>query len=408
MSLHDPVLEAAGALLDGMAAAIRVVSTYEGDHPAATRAGGEIARLIEACKPPFALQFVAEAAFRDKQLIPLTIERFRKVEVLGGALHNLGSQELSFDKVPGADDLVSLLRALGRGTLGPAPDLDALRLAHVSWREIPNLSWGEDPEEVDEEVYCATQVVLALMDAEGIVEAAEPVWPWGRGLSAVRRLERSIGRSAAATAHAVESAPGAWTPARRAVAVVALLGQVLRKLDVDSKLRRVAMHAGLGLALHGYGAVGGSPLPAAAESFRGGLIAMKIKTRRGVEPHRLRLFALVHQLVEGRGRPPAMLQLIALAYELESGRVGASGDALAFVDLLARARKRVTGSPLEPMLRMVLATTGVVPPGTKVVLGDGRAAVVLGPGPAGDPWRPLVLVAGSVLEAPDAVSLQGA
>jgi hypothetical protein len=405
VSLNDPTAEAAGRLIDAMAAAMKVVSTYEGDHPAARRAGQDIANAAAEAKTPFSLQFVAEAAFRNKQLIPLTIERFRKVEAVGGALHNLGQHELSFDKVPAADDMLSLLRALARGALGPAHDLDVLNLKHVSWREIPNLSWGEDPEEVDEEVYCATQVVLALMDAERILAEMDEVWPWGRGLSAVRRLERAIGRSTAATAHAMETAPGPWSPARRAVAVVALLGQVLRKLDVDSKLRRVAMHAGLGLALHGYSAQGASALPLAGEAFRERLLAMKIKTRRGVEPHRLRLFALVHQLVEGRGKPPAMLGLVALAYELEAQRIS-GGQPLAFVDLLARTRKRVSGSPMEPMLRLVLATTGVVPPGTKVELADGRAGVVLGPGPAGDPWRPLVLVEGSVQEAPQAVRLR--
>jgi hypothetical protein len=400
--------EQTGAVVDGLMGAIRAVGSYGEEHPTVSRAAEQLRADIGRAHPPLVLQFVADCAFREQRLVPMTIERYKRTEQLNMAFRNLGCHELSIEPQVPVASLVALAGALARALQGPSDELERRKLPGLSWRAIPNMAWGEDAELVDPEVFCATQSVLALLDLEMLSVAGELAWPWRRALSVVRRVERAVERSPAATGHALETAPGEWSPARRALSAAAMVARALKQLEVTPAAARVLVHAAVGLGVCGFMPRGASSWSFAGRGFLERLMAMKVRMRRGVETHRLRLFAVAQAVSDGDDASLAPARLLRAAWELEAERwPDGVQQPLALVDLLARRRRAWAGSELEPSLRVLLATTGLVPPGTRVRLADGTEGVAMGPGPSGDPWRPLVLAEGWVREAAEPVTLAG-
>ncbi len=395
-------MKATQAVLDRLFLVMRTIGGHGPSHPTSLKAATDLQQAVAEARCPLSLQFVSQAVFRDRSVVPLQLESWVRSQELGRALENLGVHELSFDDAPAAQTLVDLCVALARGAQGPSDVLESLRLPGVRWRELPQARLGVDAEVVEPEVFAAAQVTLAIAEAEEL--AARPdEWSWPGGVSVVRRLERAAVAHAGATARTIETAPGTWTPARRAISAAFQASLVLTRIGVTEFLRRSGAHATLAVAVHGYEARYGKEPDAAAQRALPPLLARPVTARSGVDPHRLRVSALVRALTrrgkEGREPPPLLAGLVRQAYELERRRCPADVTFdLTRVDLLAHAARMLgQGHRDEPWVRALIGVAGAVPPGAYVQLADGRLGVALDVDPGGDPWQPRVLIAGQVV-----------
>lgn len=365
MSEQNQHLEAAGAAMDSLFILMKTLVTYGDEHPSSTRSAEAAAWAIEAAEPPFSLQFVGGGAFRDRALIPLTVQRFLRLRGVSAALENLGVHEISFKEGIGTDELLRFGAGLAAARNARGKHLDAAQLTNVEWRAIANAAWGADGVEVDPETFVLAQIALAILDAEQVADSDPSVWPWSRAFNVIRRLEQALAEDPQSAARALEGAPGRWTPARRAVSAALTVMSVLAGLDVDSPVRRSTGHAMLALALQGYDVQRDAGLLEAADQLFRRLVNTTFSSRSGVEPHRLRVCAVIHQLAnaEEGERDSWMLamQIIHVGYEMERQRCPADVEfALSKTDCLAALVR--AGAGVHPdALRLVLGVLGTAP-----------------------------------------------
>jgi hypothetical protein len=393
--------------LDRLFLLMRQVAVFGANHPTANDAAESLQEAIDRAGPPFVLQFVRGAVFRDRVLVPLDADRFQQAANLERALSNLATHEVCVDEVPPLDAVSAFGIALARGAQGPSPALQTAKWRGLRFRELPYAQYGEEAEEVDPGVFTAAQIALAIGEAERARKDAEEYWPWAHGVSIVRRLERAIETDRDATDRAMELAPGAWTPPRRAVSAALTVMGLLTTLDLTRFARRAAAHATLALATLGYRDRDGLPLAEAAQATLTALLAAPITAHSGVDPHRLRVCTCLNALCE-RGSGGAELSLnglLVLAYEIERKRCpeGVSFN-LTRVDLMAEVVREMGQSLDATWVRALVGASGAVPVGA-YVLADGRLGVVIESAPADDPWRPRVLVGGEVVTPREPVVL---
>ena len=373
----------------------RTIRSHGTAHPLARQIASRLARSIHDAEPPFSLQFIGAAVFRDMSLIPLSIQIFKQALELSRTVRNLGVDEVTIDKVPSLQDLVRFGEALARGTASTSEALDVMTIPGMSWQPIPGARWGLEKEDVDSDLYTAAQVALAVTDAGRLTADPEGPWNWSAGLGVVRRLERALNVSPAATLRALEVQPEGWSTARRAVSTSHRLLAALENMGANQVIRRAVTHAALALAVQGYRSRSGEAVVPAAQALLPRLLSGRGFTRTGVEPHRLRVIALIHRLfpefAEQR-RTPTIMHLVLIAYELERRRCPIDTDFdLTSGDLLALA-VREAGTNYDPDFVSVLVdTAGCIPVGAHVRLADGRTGVVLLANPT-TPRLPKVLV----------------
>ena len=388
----------AGKVVDDLFRLLKSVSSYEEGHPVTVSAARSLVGSVHHASPPLSLQFVGEAVFRDYEMVPLTLARFGHVRKLTKALHMLGYHEISFEEGVAPTEAVDLGSALARGAMGSTDALDYLDLEHVNWRVIPHIQWGDEAEEVDPETFCAAQVTLALIDTESISRDPDEPWPWSVGLNVVRRMESAVSKGSHRACRAAETAPGEWSPDRRAISAALHAQRLMTEIGVSPDVTRATVHATLALCVQGFEARSGLTFAEAANRVLDRIVQVPDRGRGGVEPHRLRVCALIHRLAqagEDRARWFGPLHLIHMAYELERNRWPAELEGpLSLVDLLADAVLS-RGERFSPrLLQILVGVTGVLPPGTTVRFDDGRTGTVIGPSEGGDPWRPVVMVDG--------------
>ncbi|MBM4371167.1 MAG: hypothetical protein FJ098_05910 [Deltaproteobacteria bacterium] len=386
----------------------RTLRSHGASHPLARQVAARAGQSFHEAGLPFTLQFVGGGLFRDMALIPVSLRTYKQVVELSKTLRHLGVDELTFEQVPALSDLVRFGEALGQGAVAASDALAGVRIGGLSWRTIEGIRWGLDRENVDPEIYASAQVGLAVAEAEELVATRDGPWRWTRGLAVVRRLERGHEVSPAATRRALEVTPEGWSMARRAVCACYRTLSCLDHLGADRAIRRSGSHATLGLCVTGLGTRGGEMVVPAAEALLPRLVGTQGFTRAGVEPHRLRVNALVHRLhgqfAEQR-RSPGILHLLLLAYDLERRRCPAGTDFdLTSGDLLALASQEADRRYHGAFVRLLLTLEGQLPAGAHVRLADGRSGVVLVPNPD-DPLLPRVLVGRQVLTPVAPVSL---
>jgi len=397
-------------VVDHLYLLLRAVEMYGPAHPHPRQCAEAVAQAVAETGPPFSLQFLSGAAFLDRQLVPLDTEGFRRSRETGAALANLEAHEVSFLAIPDPDDLLPLGTALARGRAGPCDALVGLHVPAVEWREIPQASSGEEGEAVDPDVLVAVQYALALTEAEGLAADAGAPWSWAAGIAVVRRAERAAEVGAHVTSRVLETAPGPWGVARRAVVMAFHAELVLRSLGVGRSVRRAASHAALAVGLAGLGDREGRRVDEAALAALDRLVSAREASRGGVEPHRVRTCALVHALaLPARGVRLAAADLVQLLYALACVRRPRRAPVtLALVELLGLADQAAGKGLASDWLAAFRATFGPLPAGTRVRLAEGVEGVVAGPGAGGDASRPQVLVNGRLLEPGASVSvLQG-
>lgn len=394
----EEVLRVQG-LVETLFVAMRTIQAYGTEHPLSRQSTLALGQRILEMPPPFSLQFVGQALFRDRTMIPLPLRVYRLGHHLGQVLHRLHLQELVIDRTIPAGNLVEFCRALSEADAGRLDALDGLEVPGLSWRELPSARYGIEVEEVDPEVFSSAQLALAIGDAELLPTGAAP-WSFAKGLTVVRRLERAVQVSREAVGRALELVPGPWSVARRAVAACTHVLTALTSLEASGATRRVAGHAALAISWYGLSSRGGGPFQRAAGYAVERLLEAPAVARTGVEPHRAKTSALLFLAAEERlegDRPPPLLDLLRLAYEVEVRRC--PGDVrfdLTLADLLAT----VLNEPIEgcnlAWSRVLATAYGEIPPGARVLLPDGRIGLVLGDSEAGR-LRPQVLVNGAVV-----------
>jgi hypothetical protein len=405
---RTPDLLANAQVLDGLFLLMRNARTYGNEHPETRATAAEAARLASLAATPFSYQFVAGAVFRDRTLLPLPLASFRHALSVGEALAHLRAHELTFERPPTPATLATLGAALARGLAGPSDLLQELVLPGVRWREIPNARIGVDVEAVAPDVLVAAQIALALVDVESVVATRGQPWVWSTGSSVVRRVERAVEADPRAAECLIETLPVAWGLPRRVLAACIHAQGILQRLEVGLSNRRAVGHACLALAVHGFMEHEGHALEEAARRAMGAVLEAPVSARTGVEPHRLRVSALLHSLAHPGQAPtlPTPAALLRLAYELECWRCPAGLDQpLTMLDLLARASMDPGQRHQRILVRALMDVTGRIPVGSSVVLADGRPAVVVGEGHPGDPWRPEVELGGSRVIPPARVSV---
>lgn len=374
---HDELVIATKTL-QALFVLMRTVMAHGGAHPLTLDAAERVAKVF-AGESPWTLQWVRGGVFRDQVLLELSDELYWRAAALSGALEHLGVNELRFAPTPSVEAWLALGEVLAVGALGPYDGLERLRLEHISWRAIPNASWGEDAEEIDPEVFALIQLALSLRDVEALHAGSLHPWPWGAGLRLLRRLERAAETHRRAGTRALELAPEGWTVARRACSAAYQIVCVLQDARADAFLQRTCAHTVLALALHGYTERGGAPLPEAAARCTPLLEGLADTARSGAPNHHMRVAVNLHLLASAPPTSwPGPLHLCAMLYELERQRCPERVTfALTLTDLLASVAQDM--GTLHPPLwaKALIQAHDTYPPGAHVRLPDGRLGMVL-------------------------------
>lgn len=356
-------------------------------HPLPHQNAESLAEALDAVGPPYALQFVRDAVFVDRELAVLDPPNFLRARRLAASLATLGVNEIRVEYAPSPANLVAVAHAVSQGKKLPVVD-------GMIFREIQGAQAGTEAMQVDTELFASAQLLRAIVDVEAIEAARSTSWPWPQGIATVRRVERARDSDLDACLRFIDYAPGARGPARRAVSAavhgLALAGAARLSLP----LRRVVAHGAMALVL--YGDEGGPvnfrdaaarALPAMVESIGA--------TRAALDPHRMRVCAVLQSVLEGAASAHPLSLPMSLAYTLERVRgVRGVGFEHSTVDLLSWTA-RLAGVRLDARwVRALLCAYGVVPPNARVRSLEGGDGVAMGGAPEDAPRQPLVLLDG--------------
>lgn len=374
----------ARAIIDRFHVLTRNLGVHGTRHPLVHQNAEALAEALDAVGPPYAIQFVRDAVFIDRELAVLDPPSFLRARRLAEALAALRVNEVRVELTPAAASLVVVADAVARR--GPIPAVEGLVL-----REIDGAQAGTEAVQVDPELFAVAQLLRALVEIEALFSAGLEAWPWSQGISLVRRIERAAEAELDACVRFIDHAPGPRGAPRRALAA-AIHGLALgRAARLGLPLRRVIAHAALALTL--YGDEGGPVnLHDAAARAMPALLASIGATRAALDPHRLRVCAVLQSLVDG-GEAHPLASPLHLAYTLERARaVGGVGFWLLTTDLLSWAA-RLSGRRLDAAwVNALLCAYGVMPPNARVRTWEGGEGVVLGGAPEETPLQPLVLL----------------
>jgi len=386
----------------------RTIRSHGSAHPLVQQIASRLSQSVLDAEPPFDFQFVGAAVFRDLSLIPLSLQTYQQVQELARTFRNLDIDEVTFDAAPSLPDLIRFGGALAQGSAAPSEALDVIEIPDMSWRAIDGARWGLESEHLDPDIYTATQMGLAVVDTGRLATEPEEPWPWGPGLGVVRRLERAFRVSPTAMQRALEIQPEGWSVSRRAVSATSRVFTALDNLSANRAIRRAVAHTALALAVQGFRQRGGEPIVSAAQALLPRLVGGRGFTRTGIEPHRLRMAALVHRLFPkfaAQRKTPSILHLVLVAYELERRRCPEGTDFdLTSGDLMAHAVQESETRYDPGFVRVLLDTAGCIPIGAHVRLADGRTGVVLLTNPT-EPRLPKVLVDTQVVTPTKPVTL---
>jgi hypothetical protein len=391
--------------LDHAFALLRQIALEGAESSGARDAAAALADALADAQPPFALQLLPEAVMRDRAPLPLSLEAFRRAHHIVSAFERLGAQELVVSYAPAVNDLCDLGHALvgaaNKGRSARLPQIDGLTLRALT-RPKAN---GTPDEEAALDRVVGERVGAVLADADALAASASATtWPWPRARALVADLERCMLESISVTGRALELAPGAWSPARRASVAAFHVGAVLARLQVSPLTQRAGMHATFALALHGLGARGGVALGEAVRAAWPALL--DDAAPEALDPHRLRVCALVR--VAACAAPMnggLIVPLLHAAYELERQRCPADvALRLSRLDLQAWLAGALGREVDAGFGRALLGVLGLLPIGSHV-LSDGRLGVVVGTSDSGDAERPRVLVGGRIVTPEQPVAL---
>lgn len=364
---------------------LKTVMSHNATHPFSRQMASKVVDAIAETEPPWDLQFIRGGVFRDRELVQMGTGGFRRAQTIAMALAKLGFHELSVEREVDEDAWLKLCEGLAKGAVGGTDGLDGVVIDGLSWRAIPDASWGDEAEEIDPEVYAIIQLSLCRADCERIYEQirasnGQGGWPWSSGLVVMRRLERAIDADAVATARTLELTPGAWGPARRALSATIEIMRVLGKLGIHEKELRAAAHLGLVLGMLTFEPRGGRTMLEVSDELLTFLTGQFSGTKRsGLPPHHLRVSTLAHLIAQpDPSKWLPLIHLISLVHELERMRAPEDLEIdLTRADLLAIAARDM-GVRFAPVwVKALVDVHGAIPIGARVRLGSGEQGVVL-------------------------------
>lgn len=384
-------------IVEHLVGLMRAVTTHGAWNDATSQAATAAAEAVNAGGPPFALQFVAGAVFRDRQIVALSPTYAARAHELARALGNLDAHELLVERnldAEGASKLGALL-AMGLTGNGKAADLQ------VPGLRVRSLAHPEDRDGdgwIDAAVFAAQQVHTVLERAHAIDPDPAQPWPWSEGRSVITALERAVDAEPRVTDRVFELSPGYWSVVRRAASAAALTIHLCRALALSERTTRAVAHATLAMGLQGYDEYDGASLLDTARVLYRRMLAAPAEAVTGIDPHRLRTTGILHLLADPETATEVQSPvpgLVHMAYHLE--RVRCPGQLrleLTRGDLWAYAYGNA-GRNFDPAwVRMLVTAFGPLPVGTLVRAPDGAVGPVVGPGAARDPWRPKMFAAG--------------
>ena len=404
-----PEHQAVATLLERIFVLMKIIGSHGTIHPSTHEMASAALSALRQCRLPSALQFVREAVFYDRTLVPLDIEGFKRGQSLSQAMNHCGVHEVSFESGVDETALIAFFEVLSKGLVGPNDLLEQMRLPGISWREIPGAGWGAEAKPIDPDLFAVTQVSLAVADTDLLADAFGQPWNWAAGVSILRRLERAVEVDARAADRAVELVPVPWSAGRRAVAMAVRVLAVERELGTEPATARASGHAALVLGCCGFRvAASGAFAEAATETFAR-LVQTSMASVSGAIRHRVRVCSLIQALAAplatGQQRQGAVA-LLHLLYELEWRRHAEQGRvALTMADMLGAMMPEVGRAYPSNWFRALIGTLGELPAGSRVTLADGRVGIVLGPGSLPDPWLPQLLVGGQIVQPTHRVRL---
>ena len=393
--LHDATVE----VLRGLFSFTRTCALQGSGSEQTLEAAHALRNAFARARPPFTLQVFPDAVLRDRAPLWLDLDALRKLQQLCAALGRWNAQEIEVEGVPSFEALNALAQAVNAATHkdrgARKPTLQGMQVGPV-WR--PGAA-GTPVFDACLDVYAHVQLARAAAEVTRLLEQRES-WSWGAAQQVVFRLERAIAAGASSFARALELEAPPWPVTRCALAAAFYVGAVLSRLGMSSLSQRAAMHAALVCACRGLPQ--GLDCVAAAGAARPALLSVHDAVGAG-GPHRIRTQALVLGLGElGRGaRTTPLVGLVHAAYEVERRRCPLDSQPhgtplqLARADLHAWLASELGRKVHAGWGRALLGVLGTVPAGSHVLC-DGRLAVVVGPGKAGEPLRPRVLVGGQV------------
>lgn len=417
-------------LIEGLFQLLRTSRSHGTGHPMLRQVSQQFCERVDAMSPPFAIQFVGGVVFLNRTLVPLTPKVYPMSVSTAQSLAHAAIQEVTFHRSIRPDEALAWAAEIVRGNRqrGVLPQLE---LPNMEWRTIEGAVHGAELEHVDPEVFAASQLALAVGEVEMLMMGTSEAWDFPKGVSAVRRIERCLASGSQPIARALEIAPGQWTTARRAVAAcIHLVGTAL-VLEVAPRSYRAAAHALLAITCSGYQPREGLPFAEALSAAHAYVVKPAGDTKSQAEPHRVRTCALLNaalaSLARGDHRDQelgpkeapgsggfaqetgeagdVLVKFLRFCYDLERLRCPKNlGYELGLTDILATTGPEAIKQGLGGLYKALLSAYGQIPPGSRVVLGDGRLGMVLEPNDV-DPLLPVVLVGDRVEKATQPVIL---
>jgi len=387
--------------VDRLFTLMRSVQTHGVSNTNTRQAAAALTQSVNAGELPYALQFVAGAVFRNRQMIPMEAQQAARVEELSKSLSNLRAHELTFER-PLTEDAVMLLgEVLVSGAEGRSDMFSRVRIAGLKVRALSRLESERQGEWIDAALYSINQIAKATTWGQKISADESQPWPWSEGIQVVRAVENANRLDSEAADRALELAPGTWTPIRRALSATKLSLTVTRFLGLSPLTSRAAAHVQLALGVQGYTARDGGSVTETAALVRSRFLEGPVTNPTGIDPHRLRATSIAHLLAHpdsANEAPAAILGLCHLLYHLERVRRPSQLDVeLTRPDLLAYAVGNA-GKAFEPVwVRALCEAVGAVSAGTPVKLTNGERAIAVGAGAPGDIWRPRVFLHGEAI-----------
>lgn len=360
---------------------VQVCKSHGREHPLTLERAEAFCSKLDG-HAPIALQFVKSALFVEQELVAMSWENFAKTRQLCAALARMGTHELGFGERVTPASMLTIGEQIARAARGAQTDLDDIKIPGVSWREIPEVSWGEASEEIDKGLFAMSQVALAIQESNHLSSTRNATcWDWKTGFSIVRRLERAMEADAERAIRALEMEDGGWTPCRRAVSAAMEVMMSLEFIGARRAVRRACAHAILGIAATGYEEHEGLELSEAAAILLEQMLASPVRARTGISPHRLRVTTIV-DLFATHSDPvdwASFMFLLQLCYDLEWERCPVGVDfSLTRADLLAMAAQDM-GVRFPPVWVSVLVSLHKdTPPGAYVEVQEGVFGVILG------------------------------
>lgn len=388
--------QSALALLDGLYALMRAAVSHGVNHPSMAGLADDVMATAGALPTPCGLQFLGASAYCNRVMLPIDIERVAQVVQVARALDALGAQELVFDQPLRPQMLLLLCHAL----VNPAESA-SMQVPGVHWRPLTGPVWGDGGKPIDRDVAARVWLARATAAVDRLERDESAPWPWPASAGILRRLEQVVQLDPAVALRALELTPAPWSPSRRAVAVALRTMVQLAHVGAAVETQRLAGHAALMAAVHGFAGERARSFDMAAQTA-----LLRASQEPGVDNvvsarHRLRVVALLTALAQRAGTGsswPGPLAAFLVSWDLEARRMGTDGQPCSTLQALVDAEADPYSLGGRAWLRVLIAVLSATPPGSVVIDASQQLGVVLDASGRSGGGRPMLVVQAQLVQ----------